>query len=162
LTDLRIYGFTDLRICGFADLRIHESRFAACTVHSPAGVNPRAEALKRRTFAFALLVIRFSRALRQTWEGRELADQLIRSGTRVGANYRSACRARSFADFVNKIGVVVEEADECVYWLELIEASGTYASADLDTLIAEARELSAIFNQSQLTARSNARAGRNK
>ena len=86
-------------------------------------MNPRAEALKRRTFSFALGVIRFCRDLRGTWEGRELSDQLFRAGTRVGANYRSACRARSHADFVNKIGYVVEEADETVYWLEMIDAA---------------------------------------
>ena len=84
-------------------------------------VNPKAEELKQRTFRFALDIIRFIRLLRETWEGRELADQLVRSGTRVGANYRAACRARSPRDFVNKIGIVVEESDKTVYWLQLIK-----------------------------------------
>ena len=118
-------------------------------------MNPKAEALKQRTFAFGLEVIRFTRALRETWEGRELADQLFRAGTRVGANYRSACRARSHADFVNKIGLVVEEADETVYRLELIRASRTSTDTAVATLLIEAGELSAIFNQSQLTAKGN-------
>ena len=118
-------------------------------------MNPKAEALKRRTFLFAIAVIRFCRVLRETWEGRELSDQLFRAGTRVGANYRAACRARSHADFVNKMGHVVEEADESVYWLELIRESGICQHSDLQVLRDEAGQLSAIFNQSQLTAKSN-------
>lgn len=120
------------------------------------GMNPKAEMLKQRTFRFGLRIIRFTRGLRQTWEGCQLSDQVFRSGTRVGANYRSACRARSHADFVNKIGHVVEEADETVYWLELIQAADISTDANLEALITEAGELSAIFNQSQLTAKSNA------
>ena len=118
-------------------------------------MNPKAEALKKRSFDFGLSIIRFTRVLRRSWEGRELSDQLFRSGTRVGANYRAACRARSHADFVYKIGVVVEEADESVYWLELIQAAGICTDSRLAPLLTEAGELSAIFNQSQLTAKSN-------
>jgi four helix bundle protein len=119
-------------------------------------VNPKAEALKRRTFLFAIAVVRFCRVLRETWEGRELSDQLFRSATRVGANYRSACRARSHADFINKLGHVVEEADETIYWLELIRESGITPPAVLAPLLDEAGQLSAIFNQSQMTAKANA------
>jgi four helix bundle protein len=119
-------------------------------------MNPRAEQLKARTFTFGLRIITFCRTLRATWEGRELSDQLFRAGTRVGANYRSACRARSHADFIAKIGYVVEEADESIYWLEMVEASGIRAGAELGWLIRESNELSRIFNQSQLTAKSNA------
>jgi four helix bundle protein len=119
-------------------------------------MNARAEALKKRTFTFAIGVVRFCRVLRGTWEGRELSDQLFRAGTRVGANYRSACRARSHADFINKLGHVVEEADESVYWLELIEASRICSDATLGPLKSEAQELCAIFNQSQMTAKANA------
>jgi four helix bundle protein len=121
----------------------------------PIGMNPKAEALKQRTFAFGLAVIRFMRILRENWEGRELSDQLFRAGTRVGANYRAACRARSHADFVNKIAFVVEEADESVYWLELIRAAKIVEDSGLQKLLIEANELSAIFNQSQLTAKAN-------
>ena len=120
-------------------------------------MNRPAEELKHRTFAFALAVIKFCRILRSTWEGRELSDQLFRSGTRIGANYRAACRGRSTADFINKLGYVVEEADETVYWLELIQASGVSTDASLSSLCREANELSAIFNRSQLTAKTNAR-----
>jgi four helix bundle protein len=128
----------------------------------PSGMNPKAEALKQRTFAFGLAVIRFTRVLREEWEGRELSDQLFRSGTRIGANYRAACRARSHADFVNKIAFVVEEADESVYWLELIQAAKIVEDAGLQKLLIEANELSAIFNQSQLTAKANSPARRSQ
>jgi len=119
-------------------------------------MNPKAEALKTRTFQFALDVIAFCRVLRKTWEGRELSDQLFRSGSRVGANYHAACRARSHADFVNKIGIVVEEADESVYWLKLISAANLVPDRLVSPLLQEAHELWAIFNQSQLTSKSNA------
>src|SRR5678816_2234607 len=72
-------------------------------------MNPHAEALKKRAFNFALRVVYFCRALRKTWEGAEFADQIFRAGTRVGANYRAACRGRSHDDFVAKLGHVVEE-----------------------------------------------------
>src|SRR5215216_7772507 len=123
-------------------------------------MNPHAEALKKRTFDFALRVVYFCRALRKTWEGGEFADQIFRAGTRVGANYRAACRGRSHDDFVAKLGHVVEEADESVYWLELISAAKTCTDPDLPRLLAEANELLAIFNQSQLTARMNQAARR--
>ena len=119
------------------------------------GMNPQAEQLKHRTFAFAIRNIRFCRTLRMTWEGRELSDQLFRAGTRVGANYRSACYALSDRDFVVKIGRVVEEADETVYWLELVQAAAVVRNTDLRSLLQEASELSSIFNQSQLTAKRN-------
>ena len=121
-------------------------------------MNPRAEELKKRGFAFGLRIVRFCRTLRDTWEGREFSDQLFRSGTRVGANYRAACRARSHADFTAKMGYVVEEADESIYWLEMIEAAGIGAGVELKSLLAESNELSRIFNQSQPTAKTNAAA----
>jgi four helix bundle protein len=118
-------------------------------------MNPQAEALKKRTFKFGLQVVYFCRELRKTWEGDEFADQLFRSGTRVGANYRSACRGRSHDDFVAKLGHAVEEADESVYWLEMVAEAKTVDSPRLPPLLAEANELSAILNQSQVTARAN-------
>ena len=123
-------------------------------------MNPVTEKLKARTFDFALEIIRFCRTLRKTWEGRELADQLFRAGTRVGANYRAACRGRSRADFIVKLGHVVEEADESCYWLELVKAAEIVDSNELASLLREAHELSAIFNQSQLTAKLNVSATR--
>ena len=118
-------------------------------------MNPRAEGLKKRTFDFALRIVYFCHELRETWEGREFADQIFRSGTRVGANYRAACRGRSHDDFVAMLGQVIEEADESVYWLELIAAATASNDLKLPALITEANELSAIFNQSQFTARMN-------
>ena len=118
-------------------------------------MNPHAEALKQRTFKIALLVVYFCRELRKSWEGDEFADQLFRSGTRVGANYRSACRGRSHDDFVAKLRHAVEEADETVYWLEMIAAARTLDSPMLHSLLAEGHELWAILNQSQVTARAN-------
>ena len=123
-------------------------------------MNPKAEALKKRTFQFALDVIAFCPVLRKSWEGRELSDQLFRSGTRVGANYHAACRARSHRDFVNKIGIVVEETDESVYWLKLISAANLAPERSVGDLLEEAQELWAIFNQSQLTAKTNAESRR--
>ena len=131
-------------------------------MHFHAGMNPLAEALKARTFRFARKIIFFCRALRNTWEGRELSDQLFRSGTRVGANYRSASRARSHPDFVAKIGFVVEEADESVYWLEIIKAAEVAKGVELEWLLDESSQLSRIFNQSQLTAKNNATGRRNR
>jgi len=124
-------------------------------------INPKAEALKKRTFTFGLRVVRFCRSIRTTWEGREFSDQIFRAGTRVGANHRSACRARSHPDFVAKLAFVVEETDEALYWLEMIEAADICRSPELTALLQEASELWAIFNQSQFTAKENAqRSGR--
>jgi len=121
----------------------------------PFDMNPRAEALKKRAFDFALRIVWFCRELRKTWEGREFSDQIFRAGTRVGANYRAACRARSHDEFVAKLGPVVEEADESVYWLELIAAARATSDPALPALIDEANELTAVFTQSQFTAKMN-------
>ena len=76
--------------------------------------------LLQRTKQFALRIFKLVGALPQTIQGRAVAGQLIRSGTSVAANYRAACRARSKAEFVAKLGIVEEEADETAFWLELI------------------------------------------
>src|SRR5262245_37200038 len=123
-------------------------------------MNQQAADLKQRTFRFGQNAIRLCRLLRTTWEGRQLSDQLFRSATRVGANYRSACLARSHADFVSKIGIVLEEADETVYWLDLIAASSIVSTGDLSVLQSEAVELARIFNASAFTAKTNARRAR--
>src|SRR5213082_3724974 len=81
-------------------------------------MNP--QELKERTKRFALRVMRLVDALPKSAKGRALASQLVRSGTSVAANYRASCRARSRAEFISKIGVVEEEADETALWLELI------------------------------------------
>lgn len=103
------------------------------------------EDLKMRTKQFALRVIHVANALPNTPTARVIANQLLRAGTSVGANYRAALRARSRRDFINKIGVVLEEADESVYWIELIIDSNLLPQARVAELLKEANELTAIF-----------------
>ena len=103
------------------------------------------EQLKARTKQFALRVMRMTDALPRSSKGRVLGDQILRSSTSVASGYRAACRARSRADWVDKIGRTLEEADETLLWLELIEESGLLPSAKLSALKQEANELTAIF-----------------
>ena len=112
------------------------------------------EDLRRRTKEFALRVINLFRALPKTEEARVLGRQVLRSGTAVAANYRSACRGRSRADFISKIGITVEEADETVFWLELMVDAGIVKKSKLENLLAEANELVRIFQATRTTARS--------
>lgn len=116
-------------------------------------MNPKAEELKARTKRFALDVIRFVTALPRIPAGDVMGRQLLKSGTSVAANYRSACRSRSHAEFVARIGVVLEEADESEFWLEVLSESGLPNVAVPASLLAESRELRAIFAASSLTAR---------
>jgi four helix bundle protein len=117
-------------------------------------VSSRPEQMRDRSKAFALRVIRLFRALPYRTDAQVLGKQLLRCGTSVAANYRAVCRARSRAEFVAKIGIVAEEADETVLWLELLVESGIIPSQKVEDLLTEARELSAIFTASQQTARS--------
>lgn len=112
------------------------------------------EALRDRTKRFALRIVRLFQHLPNSTEAQVLGKQLLRSGTSVGANYRAAGRARSRAEFVAKIGIVVEEVDETVFWLECLAESGIVPVVQLKELLAEANELLAIFAASQRTARS--------
>jgi four helix bundle protein len=116
-----------------------------------------AEESKLRTKWFALPVIKLVAALRKTIEGRAIANQLVRRGTSVAANYRGACRARSRSEFVAKMGVVLEEADETQLWLELIIKSKLLPLKRVESLLAEASELVAIFAASRKSASSNLR-----
>ena len=109
--------------------------------------------LAQRTKAFALRVIRVVASLPNTRETHVLGKQLLRAGTSVGANYREARRGRSKADFAAKIGVCVQEADESLYWLELLAESGMVRAERLGDLQREASELVAIFAASAKTAR---------
>ena len=110
-------------------------------------------ALRERTNQFALRVLKLSSSLPKTDAGRTIGRQLLRSGTSVAANYRAVGRSRSQAEFVAKMGVVVEEADESVFWLELLVDGGIMPKPRLDELTCEANELLAIFVASQKTAR---------
>jgi four helix bundle protein len=98
-------------------------------------------------------VIRLFQYLPRSTEAQVLGKQLLRAATSVGANYRAAGRARSKAEFVAKIGIVVEEADETIFWLECLMESGIVKPDLLRDLLAEANELVAIFAASQRTAR---------
>lgn len=110
------------------------------------------DALKTRTKQFALRTIRLCESLPETRASNVIANQLIRAGTSVGANYRAACRARSTKDFVNKLGVVIEESDESGYWMELIIEAKLMSDTRVVDLMKEADELTAIFTASHKTA----------
>src|SRR5436305_14290585 len=118
-------------------------------------MNSRPEELRERTKKFALRVIRLFRSLPFRTDTQVLGKQLRRSGTSVAANYRAVCRARSTAEFIARIGIVAEEADESVLWLELLEETKTLSSEKLRDIMREARELAAIFSASQKTAKGN-------
>lgn len=111
------------------------------------------ETLRGRTKRFALRIIRLFQQLPRTTEAQVLGKQLLRSGTSIGANYRAAGRARSQAEFVSKIGIVVEEADETVFWLECLIEAGIIKEDLLKELLIEANELVAIFAASHRTSR---------
>lgn len=111
------------------------------------------EQLKLRTERFAIGVVRLFQTLPWKEESRVIGRQLLRSATSVGANYRAVCRARSRKEFVSKIGIVVEEADESVFWLELLGKCQIGDPARLAPLMREAAELLAIFAASQRTVR---------
>ena len=112
--------------------------------------------LRDRTKKFAIRLVRLFQALPKTTEAQVMGKQLLRCGTSVAANYRAVCRARSKAEFIARMGVVAEEADEAVLWLELLEETGILTSKQLQEISKEARELSAIFSASQKTAKANA------
>jgi len=112
--------------------------------------------LKKRTQQFALRVMALGAALPRTPAGRVIAYQLVKSGTSMGANYRSACRGKSKADFISKLGTVLEEADESAFWLELIIAGEILPAARVQPLHDEANELTAIFASGLISAKRNA------
>jgi four helix bundle protein len=109
--------------------------------------------LKARTKTFAVKVIQLCRELPSTLDGRELGRQLLRAGTSVASNYRAACRARSRAEFIAKLGIVLEESDESQFWLELIADSNLKPRARVAALMDEADQLTAIFAASLKTAK---------
>lgn len=116
--------------------------------------------MRARTQRFALSVMKFVRGLPADLAIEPLRRQLARAATGVAANYRSACRARSHAEFVARIGVVLEEADEVEGWLDLLHADGAVHSAEWPRLRQESKELRAIFFKANLTARATHRSVR--
>ena len=113
------------------------------------------EELKSRTKAFHISVIKIARYFPRDAAGFEITKQLIRSAGSVGANYRAACRAKSNADFIYKIEIVIEEADESMYWLEASEEAGLLKKELTQPLIREANELVSIFVSSAKTIKKN-------
>ncbi|NJO52337.1 MAG: four helix bundle protein [Leptolyngbyaceae cyanobacterium RM2_2_4] len=116
---------------------------------------------KQRTKAIALRVIRLVETL--PWQGSAgvIGKQLLRSATSVGANYRAACRARSTADLIAKLGIVEEEADECLYWMELLVEAGLVPENKLKSLMAEVNEIVAMTVQSIKTLRTKSQKSAN-
>ena len=114
-----------------------------------------ARELQERTKKFAIDIVRAFTALPKTDEARVIGRQFLRSGTAVAANYRATCRARSKAEFISKLGVVVEEADETDFWLELLITGKVATSRGLSALLNECRELLRIFAKSLATAKGN-------
>jgi four helix bundle protein len=110
------------------------------------------EELKQRTKSFAVRVTRLVDALPNTVKGRAIANQIMRSATSVAANYRAACRVRSRAKFIAKIGVVEEEADETAFWLELIVDTDVCGQSQIEPLLNKAGELVAIMAASRKSA----------
>jgi len=110
--------------------------------------------LKNRTKAFALRVIKMSDALPRTRAAANvITNQILRSATSMAANYRAVGRARSKAEFASKLGIVVEEADETVFWLEMLSDSGIVSPQKMDSMLDEANQLLMIFSASRRTAK---------
>ena len=115
----------------------------------------RAAALQLRTKRFAIRIVHLFRSLPHSPDAQTLGKQLLRSGTSVAANYRAVCRARSRAEFISKMSVVIEEADESVFWLELFGETGVVSTEKTKDLLTEAGELVAIFGASLRTCRNS-------
>ena len=111
--------------------------------------------MKRRTKEFAKEIIRLCRKLPNNREGRLIGDQIFRSGTSVAANYRSACRGRSKAEFISKLSIVEEEADETLFRLEVINEMNIFNYERIDELMKENDEILAIVVASIRTAKKN-------
>jgi four helix bundle protein len=114
---------------------------------------PSPEELRNRTKAFAVRAVKLFQSLPCRTDAQVLGKQLLRCATAVAANYRAACRARSRAEWIAKIGIVVEEADEVVFWLEMLVDCDIVPLSKLQDLLKEAHELSALFTSSQRTAK---------
>jgi four helix bundle protein len=115
-----------------------------------------AKKMQARTMAFAVQAVKFFLKLPKTDEARIPGRQFLRASTSVGSNYPAVYRAKSNADFISNVGTVVEEADESVFWLELLESAGVCSGAAVQPLKTEGSELVNIFSSSLSTAKRNA------
>src|SRR5437879_13900295 len=113
--------------------------------------------MQERTFPFGLAILRLASSLPKTKKTEAIVRQIVRSATSVGANYRSACRAKSKADFVFKLSISEQEADETIYWLEVLIGSGYVTRSKVEALLKEGQELLAILTASGRTARASIR-----
>jgi len=111
------------------------------------------EEMKKRTKEFAKRIIKLCRALPDNREGRLIGNQIFRSGTSIASNYRAACRARSAAEFISKLGIVEEEADETLFWLEIIQEMNILKAEQVDSLMRENDEIVAIVVSSIKTVK---------
>jgi four helix bundle protein len=116
-----------------------------------------ANELRRRTKRFALQVMDLCGTLPHAPQARVIANQVLRSATSVGANYRAACRSRSRAEFASRLAVVIEEADETVYWLELLAEGGLVTSSSVQELISEAEQFVRMFSSARQTTQAQRR-----
>ncbi len=116
------------------------------------------EDLRKRTKQLGLGIIRMAETLPRTSTSFVIARQLIRSGTSVGANYRAACRARSHAEFIAKLGIVEEECDESLYWMEMLVESGLVNPEKVKEVMKEGTEILAVIVASRKTAKSRGQA----
>jgi four helix bundle protein len=138
--------------CGLKNL-LYSPVATPTTQHPEITMVQSAEEFKKRTKQFALRIIRLADSLPKTATGRHIGGQLLRAGTSVGCNYRAACRARSPAEFCAKLGIVEEEVDESIYWVELLIEAGLVQEKRLNSLLQEANEILAMVIASITTAR---------
>jgi four helix bundle protein len=162
LEDLGIGRFGNWKIWELEDLGIGRFRDPEDLIRRSTGVLfvdgvtvMTAEEMKKRTKAFSLAIITLISELPETLVARRVADQLIRCGTSVGANYRAVCRAKSKADFISKLSIVLEEADESLFWLEIISESGLFPSHRINPLQIEINEIISILVTSIKTSKNN-------
>jgi four helix bundle protein len=123
----------------------------------PTHIDVKGGDLKDRTMQFALRCVKLAESLPKSTSGQTVSRQLTRSGTSVAANYRAACRARSRAEFIAKLGIVEEEADESLFWIEFAVAADLCKEPLVTSLLTEANEIVAIVVASKKTARQAAR-----
>jgi four helix bundle protein len=124
-----------------------------CSGYQASNSLQKAAELKQRTKRFAIRIVKLFRSLPHGPDAQTLGKQILRSGTSVAANYRAVCRARSKAEFISRMGIVVEEADETVSWLELLSETEVITPARTQELLKEANELVAVFGASLRTSK---------
>jgi four helix bundle protein len=144
---------------GFPGYLSRQAQFTYLRMQLPEGPLARQLAMRDRTRDFALETARLCESIPSTMTARHIAGQLLRCSTSVAANYRAACRSRSRKEFIAKIGVVLEEADESLFWLEFAQDLGLFSSEGASNTLSEANQLVAIFSATRSTALARFRSG---